>query len=157
MRGFLKKKKIDVPPVDNSERMLLSKDGVFLFNAFGLSLIILAIILEFAPYMEFGNNPNLEEVKRVEQSVERVYPKQIVSLLTTGEEKPVMLVFYASWCSYCGRLMPRILEMMADHQLDNVKPIFVSMDSQPRLFSKYLVKTQYYKSFCAENAARNLL
>ena len=142
MRRFLKNK----PKLDYSDAKLLRKDGFFLFNALGISLIITAIILEFAPYMEI-NNPQIEEIKAVEKTLHKVYPKKVASLLSSGEGKPVMVVFYASWCSYCGRLLPRILSLMADHQLDNVRPIFLSMDSQPRVFSKYLVKTQYYKAF----------
>lgn len=145
MRGFLKMKR--ERKGYSYDQKLLPRSGRFLFNAVGISLVIMAIILEFAPYIEVGDNPKLEEIKAVEQTVQKVYPKKVSSLVASGEGKPVMLVLYASWCSYCGKLMPRILEAMQEHQLDHVKPIFVSMDSQPRIFSKYLVRTQYYKSF----------
>ncbi|MBY0408340.1 MAG: redoxin domain-containing protein [Rickettsiales bacterium] len=129
----------------SANRQELARDWAFILNASGLALIVAAIIVTFAPYVEF-NNPNLEEIKAVERSVERVIPKNVPARLLKAE-KPVMLVFYASWCSYCAKLMPKVLQMIDDHELDMVKPVFLSMDSQPRVFAKYLVKTKYYKRF----------
>ncbi len=124
----------------------LARDWAFMLNAAGLSLMLAALVLTFAPYADISN-PNIEEIKAVEQTVQRIIPKNVPYKLVSENGKPVMLVFYASWCSYCAKLMPRILQMMADHELDNVQPLFISMDSQPRVFSKYLVKTKYYKVF----------
>ena len=58
-----------------------------------------------------------------------------------------MLVLYASWCAYCHVLMPTIVTLIQEHQLDNVSPFFISLDTQPRVLSKYLVHRDYNKVF----------
>jgi thiol-disulfide isomerase/thioredoxin len=129
--------------------MITGKDLSFVCNALGISLMVMALLVTFAPYME-SDNVNMDEVAGVERSLQRVEPKDVPDYIATvveREKKPAMVVFYASWCGYCARLLPGLVDMMKSGELDTVKPIFVSMDSQPRVFSKYLVKTGYYKYF----------
>lgn len=115
-------------------------------NSAAVILVVAALILTFAPYADVGN-PQIEEIRQVEAAVQRVLPENVPALLQSGDGRPVMLVLYASWCGYCSKLMPRILQLMNEHKLDHVKPVFLSMDSQPRIFSKYLVRTKYYILF----------
>lgn len=77
----------------------------------------------------------------------RIEPDRVPDLLHGKGDKPVMLVIYASWCSYCSKLLPNILDLQAEGALDVVEPVFLSMDSQPRIFSKYLYSTGYHKYF----------
>ncbi|NBO18083.1 MAG: hypothetical protein EBV03_02445 [Proteobacteria bacterium] len=145
MRGFLKK----VFMHRATDRQQLAKDWAFVLNAFGISLLILALIVTFAPYADV-NNPRIEEIRAVERSLVTVVPDKVPQMLVEKAQeydRPVMLVLYASWCGYCAKLMPMLLDMVKAGELDAVKPVFLSMDSQPRMFSKYLVKTQYYQYF----------
>lgn len=132
-----------------ANRKQLAKDWAFVLNAFGFSLLILALIITFAPYADV-NNPQIEEIRAVERSLISVVPDQVPQLLADKAaegNKPVMLVLYASWCKYCAKIMPILLDMMKTGELDGVRPFFLAMDAQPRVFSKYMVKTQYYQFF----------
>lgn len=118
----------------------------FVLNAFALALIISAIIVTFAPYADY-DRPDIKEIRSIESSVMRVRPDDVPKLLVSDKGKPVMMVLYASWCSYCAKLLPRVFEMMENNELDAVTPIFISMDVQPRLYSKYLIRTRYHEKF----------
>lgn len=129
-----------------SDGTQLRRNWAFMFNSLGFSIIVLAIFFEYSPYMDV-NNPRMEEIRVVEKTIKRVIPKHVLRMLVSDDGRPVMAVFYASWCSFCATEMPVILETLEEHKLDWVKPVFISMDSQPRVYSKYLVSTQYYKKF----------
>lgn len=142
MRGFLK----TLLSGGVKDKAQLRKQWAFIFNSFGISTLILAVLLTFAPYMD-TDNPNLADIRALEKTVQRIEPKKVGDLLVSEDGKPVMMVFYASWCSYCAQLLPRIFELMDEKKLEGVKPVFLSIDYQPRVYSKYLYKSQYYKRF----------
>ena len=120
-------------------------DIKFLINTFSISVIIVAILVAFQPYLE--NEPRLEEVKQVERSLVTVKTEDLTRMVLSGGDKPVMFIGYASWCYYCRQVMPVVADMIRNHKLDNVKPVFVSLDEQPRKLSTYLVRNDYNKIF----------
>lgn len=122
------------------------KDLGFLMVATSISLVIMSMLLTFAPYMDI-DNPRIGEIKAVESQMKAVPPKDLPYMLASASSKPVMLVFYASWCAYCHKLVPRIVELIEENKLDHVTPIFLSLDSQPRLLSKYLVSSGFADRF----------
>jgi len=128
----------------SSDKSPKKRDDIrFLFNAVLISLTVMAIFFAFQPYM--GETPNLDEVLKVERKIVYLEPNDVPQLLKARHGKPVMLVVYASWCPYCQKLMPILKDMMLNRQLDHVSPLFLSMDAQPRVFSKYLVAMGYDK------------
>jgi thiol:disulfide interchange protein len=128
------------------ERTKQEKDISFLIIATAMSLLIMSVIIQVAPYADF-DNPQIKEIKAVESRMKSVAPKDLPYMLASTSSKPVMLVVYASWCTYCHKMMPYILDLMDENKLDHVSPIFLSIDSQPRLLSKYLVKHEFADRF----------
>ena len=120
-------------------------DISFLINTFGITMVIVALLIAFQPYLE--NDTRLEEVKQVERSIVSLYPSELPKMLTSKTKKPVMLVAYASWCGFCRQLMPVIAAMDMNHELDGVTPVFVAIEDQPRKLSKYLVHSNYNTIF----------
>lgn len=115
-------------------------DIAFLINTFGVTLIIVAILVVFQPYLE--NEQMLPEIKRLESQMQSITPEELMKKVDL-EYKPVMLVAYASWCSYCRATMPVIVDLVREKQLGDIVPIFVSLDEEPRKFSKYVVRSQF--------------
>jgi len=119
----------------------------FLINTFSTTLIIVAILVTFQPYME--NEPRLEEVRYVEQHIVTVDPQDLSRMIKSDTGKPVMLVAYASWCYFCRQVMPVVTKMIRNHELDDVTPVFISLDDQPRKLSRYLVHNEYNTLFAS--------
>jgi thiol-disulfide isomerase/thioredoxin len=119
-------------------------DITFLINTFGLTFVLVAILVSFQPYLE--SDYRIEEVKKVDRETVSLYPEEIAKMITS-KHKPVMLVAYASWCGYCRQLMPVVVDMVRNNELPEVEPLFVSLDEEPRKFSKYLVHNDYHTVF----------
>ena len=120
-------------------------DVKFLINAFSLAIIVVAILVTFQPYLE--NEPRIEEVRQVEQHFITPDIAELAQLTKSDGKKPVMLVAFASWCYYCRQVMPEIVGMMRNHEIDGITPVFISLDDEPRKLSRYLVHNEYNKSF----------
>jgi len=120
-------------------------DIKFLLNTFSFTLVIVAILVTFQPYLD--KEPHLDDVKHVEASIVTMTPKELSKRLVATNSKPVMLVGYASWCFYCRQVLPVVVKMIKNHQLDDVTPLFVSLDDQPRKLSQYLVHNGYNSVF----------
>jgi len=131
MRGFLEK--------------ISPKDIQFVFNAIIISLVVMALLFTFKPYM--GNDPLLAEIKQMDKSIITVSPRDLDRIVQSSTGKPVMLFMYASWCGYCKQVMPMLVQMVHNHELDQIEPVFLSVDEQPRSLSKYLVYKGYSNAF----------
>jgi len=131
------------------------KDARFLVNTLAIALLVLALMFAFQPYL--GNDPKIAEVQKVDHSQITVHPGELKNLVQSKTGKPVMLVFYASWCGYCKLLMPTLVNLVRDHQLDDIDTVFISVDEQPRLLSKYLVHQGYDGAFTPYRLERDML
>jgi|GEM_PF-6483760 len=120
-------------------------DIKFLFNTLALTFTIVALIVVFQPYMV--DDPRLEEVKKIESQLINITPQDVPGLLKSTTGKPVLFMAYATWCYYCRQVMPVIIQLMRDHEFDEFTPVFISLDSEPRKLSRYLVHRDFYHYF----------
>ena len=117
------------------------RDLQFVFNAIVISLTVMAVLFAIKPYL--GDDPRLEDIKRLDGNIVTIHPDGMENLVKPASGKPVMLMIYASWCGYCKKMMPSLVQAIENHELDTVEPVFLSIDEQPRLLSKYLVHQGY--------------
>ena len=136
-------------------KVLASRDSRFVINAFAISLVILALMFAFLPYANNGG-AKIADIKRVDKNIVTIHPDDLGKMVQSASGKPVMLVFYASWCGYCKKVMPVLVDMVRTHELEQVDAIFVSMDEQPRLLSKYLVNKGYDDAFTPYRLDRDI-
>lgn len=122
---------------------ITGKDVQFVLNAFGIALLVLALMFAFLPYMEGGSEQDSKAYRAMDARIVVVPLEQVERFVRPKQGKPVMLVLYASWCPYCHVEIPTILEMMAEHSLDHLSPVFLSLDKQPRQLSKYLIRNGF--------------
>lgn len=145
MRGFLKR--IFCGGCKDEKKR---RDGwTFIFNTFAFSLIVMAVLISVEPYLDY-DNPDLADIVAVERSLQFHEASDIPQLIARTyetEQKPVMLVLYASWCSVCKKMMPGLVGMKEEGAFDKVAPLFVAMPDQPRILSKYLFYSNYYNSY----------
>jgi thiol-disulfide isomerase/thioredoxin len=84
------------------------------------------------------------QTQEFNKSIEFLTPLQIGEALQ-AKQKPTMLVVYASWCGYCKRMLPGVVELIRAGQLDFLAPVFVSLDTDARALSSYLVPRDFHK------------
>ena len=133
------------------------KDTQFLFNTFVISLLVMALLFAFEPYIETNVDPKKEIIAQLDHQIVTIYPADLNKFVKSESGKPVMLVMYASWCGYCKKVMPFLVDMVKNHEIDMVDTKFVSIDDQPRLLSRYLVHKEYDNVFTPYRLSRDLL
>ncbi len=57
-----------------------------------------------------------------------------------NSDKPVLVDFYADWCSPCKMMSP-ILKEVKDHFKDNIRILKVNVDRNPVIASKYRIQS----------------
>lgn len=57
-----------------------------------------------------------------------------------NSQKPVLVDFYADWCSPC-KMMPPILKEVKDQFKDDIRIIKVNVDRNPLIASKYQIQS----------------
>jgi len=129
--------------------------GQKLFNALILLVLAVAIYLSFKPYIETSEF-RLDEVREMDSKISPVSAENVVEMLR-GNDRPVMLVVYASWCPICRQLMPEVTGLMQEGRLERVIPVFLSVDAQPRELGKYLVYQDYHRLFAPYIIEQTLL
>ncbi len=116
------------------------KDIRFLIGASALSLMVMALMFTFVPFV--AKAPSQDAVEDVARSVEVIAPSNVPALLA-GKGKPVMVVVYASTDPYCRRTMPGVMSLMKNHQIEGFTPLFLSQDRDIMALGKYLVSNDY--------------
>lgn len=119
--------------------MKTKKSGVqFIFNAFLIALVLMAIMHAFAPYMGLSQD-KLRQAKHVREQIRLMEPSEAVARLKSADGKPTVLVVYASWCKYCRQVMPEIVAV-AESERQNAHFLFLSRDREGLEFATYLVR-----------------
>ena len=134
----------------------LKKDTRFLWNTLAISLLVMALLFAFKPYINV-DDPQLAQIQHLDRNIVSIKAADLPGIVHSPSGKPVMLVMYASWCGYCKRVMPVVVEMVQDHKLDMFESVFVSIDDQPRLLSTYLVHKGYDGAFIPYRVDRNMV
>lgn len=126
----------------------------------GIVVVFTAIAFE-QPAFLFKNNTPTRNVLQVE--IEHFISDNIISLSATeiakklenNNGKATLMVFYASWCSYCKQLIPDILSLQKEGKLDNVELFFLSVDKDKTELAGYLLKHSYDNFFTPYILERN--
>ncbi len=72
---------------------------------------------------------------------------QIVKNIETTDNKPTLMVMYASWCGYCRKLLPNIVALKNEGKIDGVNLLLLSVDKDVMKFSTYFLQRNYDKVF----------
>lgn len=120
------------------------KDGQFVFNAFIIALVLMAIMHAFAPYMGLSQN-KLQEISDLRRQLVVMGPQELEQKLVSMNAQPTLLVVYASWCKYCRQMMPGLMEMLRNGEMEGVNVIFLSKDRSGEDLAPYLVRNDYHR------------
>lgn len=115
-------------------------DFKFVFNAFIVALVLMAIMHAFAPYVGLSK-AKLADIESVRSATAAIGPQELEKQLAAENSKPTLLIVYASWCKYCRQTMPAIAEMMRSGELDMVNTVFLSRDRSNDDLALYLVRS----------------
>lgn len=118
------------------------RDLRFAFNALLLALVIMAVLQAVAPFLK-SPDPRQQEIDAYRQRIVPLPASDVAYMLTPRDGKPVLLVLYASWCSYCRQTMPGVVDLLKNGRLDKVSPLFISLDYRAGDMASYLVHSGF--------------
>lgn len=118
--------------------MPLEKKLSFAFSGTALVLLAMALWQAYAPYVE-----RLEDVRSIRGSITLMTPGELAEKIKNKPPVPTLLYIYASWCSKCGQVTPHLAGVIREHEFDDVRFIFVSIDKDETVLMDYLVRTHY--------------
>ncbi|MEK6746499.1 MAG: thioredoxin fold domain-containing protein [Pseudomonadota bacterium] len=85
------------------------------------------------------------EVHQFATQIEQISAEKIKEKLGNG--KPTFLFMYASWCSYCKKLMTNITSLKNEGKINEINFLPISVDKQKTKLSHYLLQRDYNKLF----------
>lgn len=91
-------------------------------------------------------NISLVEVKHfASDGLVAISADEIKAQLEKKDGKATLMLIYASWCSYCKKLIPDILSLKKEGKIDNFLLLFLSVDRDREELAKYLLQHDYDK------------
>lgn len=72
---------------------------------------------------------------------------QIAEKFEINDGKPSLVVFHASWCIYCRKLLSNITSLKNEGKIDNIHLLVVSIDESRMKLATYLLQRDYDKAF----------
>lgn len=115
-----------------------------------LVLLLFAIAFE-KPFPIIGvliptRNVLENEVHQFAMQIEEITPSKIEEELNKSG-KPTLMFMYASWCTYCKKLMANITSLKNEGKIDDINFLPISVDRRKTELSRYLLKYNYDKLF----------
>lgn len=108
----------------------------FLIAAFGF--LAISLWQAYIPYMG-----RLSDVQAVRSSISEITPAELVQKLRREPHPPTMLLVYASWCGNCRVVMTYMAGVLHEHEYDDVRFIFISVDQNAAELMDYLIRNRY--------------
>lgn len=122
------------------------KDVVFVFRALVYALLLLALIHTFAPKGPSAQfEVNALEVEALSTKANIISAESIEPLIKQAKTPTVVMV-YASWCGYCKKIMPSIIEQQQTKRSQPVTFVFISVDRKLSDLSEYIIGHGYQKN-----------
>lgn len=118
------------------------RDINFLLNAAILALIIMAVIHAIAPIVAPPPDTS-KEVQAYMADITPIRPRDIEKKLHVADGRGSMLVVYATWCSYCRKLLPGAVSLLKDEEMKGVQPLFLALDDDAADVAGYTVNQGY--------------
>ncbi len=124
-----------------------SRDIGFIIKAGVIALLLMAVMHIINPILNPPREITMDQVTEVSQSIVSLRANETLPLLRNAEGKHTLMVVYASWCPACRMLMPNIMEMIVDKELDHMNRVFFSLDTDYRALAVYLLAGHYEELF----------
>ena len=118
------------------------RDINFLLNAIILALIFMAVMHAISPLVGPPDTKG-PAVAAFTKDLVPVRPADLEKKLHNKEGKPSILMVYASWCSYCRKLLPEMVSLINEKKIDGKQVFFLAVDKEPGDLSNYIVRNDY--------------
>lgn len=112
------------------------------FCGTALLLVAIALFEAYTPYIMRHH-----DVAAIRASIVPATGQDIAEKLLSQQEKPTILLVYASWCSTCRTVMPHFANMLRDGELQQVRFLALSIDKSDLDLFDYLVRNRYDNLF----------
>lgn len=109
--------------------------------AFSVPAFLLLAAALWQAYVPYASR--LQDIGGIRASIVPVTPAALAEKLRHKPHLPTLLYIYASWCGKCGQVMPHLAGIIREHEHDDVRFIFVSVDQSETPLMDYLVRTHY--------------
>lgn len=127
----------------NLKRFFKPGDTQFMFRAIIISLLVMAILHAYTPYItDTKAAVSREQVEAYAAQAKFIEPEAVSGFLKQSE-KPSMVFIYASWCTYCRSMMPIIHELWQRGDIDGSRLLLLSLDTSATDLSNYLLENRY--------------
>ncbi len=112
-------------------------------------IIVLIAVLElagvFMPETDIKADPAL--VSKFVNDIQPLRSADVIPLIKPANSKPTFFYIYASWCPYCRKLMPKVVEIIIDGTLKDFNVVMLSSDNDFFRLGNYLVAGNYAGKF----------
>jgi len=121
----------------------------------GIAIVLLTAIAFGKPIPLIGLEPppppersvSREEILNFDSQIKDITAKQVADNISASGNKTTLMVFYASWCGYCKRLLPKISELKKKGKIEAVNLLLISVDKERGDASRYILEHNYDKFF----------
>ena len=123
------------------EKTPRDKNWSFVISSLAFALLILAALNVLKPVI--APDAREPELRALQREIIYVKAGELPARLKSAQGRDSFLFVYASWCGICRQVMPQLIAHMREGNLDAYNIIMLSVDSKPRDFAAYMVRTGY--------------